>query len=431
MIAICGWFADHSSSRRLPLLFGLLALGGSTLLLCLGRTLALLIVARVMQGISAAAVYTVGLALLVDTVGPNQIAEMAGYVSLSMTLAIMLSPSLGGIVYHAAGYYAVFYMSFGMIILDIIFRTVVIEKKIAKQWDPIEAPILHESDDLQVSETSPPRSQVPIDPEIQLVPQASQPPSSADHRRSSTITLLSSRRLWSGLYCSFAQAVLITAWDATVPLRVHKLFGWNSLGAGLIFIPFVLPDFFAPFVGMYIDKHGPRLPAAMGFLLCVPPLVLLRLVDHGGIRQIVLLCALFAMTGFALTITIVPFLAEVAYVVAAKEKARPGTFGPRGAYAQAFGIYNSAFALGMMVGPLWAGGVVTSAGWGTMTLSVAILSAVSAVPALLWTGGWIIQAKNQGEESREVETAANTSQPVATPETDAEKVHADHSTIVR
>jgi MFS family permease len=49
---IAGWYADRSSSRRLPLLGGLLALAGATLMLCLARTVSLLVVGRILQGAS-------------------------------------------------------------------------------------------------------------------------------------------------------------------------------------------------------------------------------------------------------------------------------------------------------------------------------------------------------------------------------------------
>jgi hypothetical protein len=51
-----GWYADRSSSRRLPLLGGLLALGGATIMLCLARTVSLLVAGRILQGASAAIV---------------------------------------------------------------------------------------------------------------------------------------------------------------------------------------------------------------------------------------------------------------------------------------------------------------------------------------------------------------------------------------
>src|SRR5450432_372447 len=131
---IAGWYADNSSSRRLPLLIGLLALAGATLILCLARNVGLLITGRVLQGLSAAIVWTTGQALLVDTVGQKDIGQIMGYVSISMSLGILIAPLLGGVVYNRAGYFAVYYMAFALIFLDVTMRLGLIEKKIAIQW---------------------------------------------------------------------------------------------------------------------------------------------------------------------------------------------------------------------------------------------------------------------------------------------------------
>lgn len=72
-------------------------------MLCLSRNIALLVVGRLLQGAAAAVVWTVGLALLVDTVGKSEIGEMMGYVSISMMLALLSAPLLGGIVFDNAG----------------------------------------------------------------------------------------------------------------------------------------------------------------------------------------------------------------------------------------------------------------------------------------------------------------------------------------
>lgn len=130
---IAGFYADHTSSRRWPLLLGLLALAGSTLLLCLGKTVALLVIGRLLQGLSAAIVWSVGLALLADTMG-DKIGVSVGYVSISLSLGLFVSPLLGGAIYGGAGYYAVYYIAFAFIFLDIVLRLLMIEKKIARQW---------------------------------------------------------------------------------------------------------------------------------------------------------------------------------------------------------------------------------------------------------------------------------------------------------
>jgi len=408
---VCGWLADHSSSRRLPLLFGLLALGGATLLLCLGTSIVLLIIGRLLQGISAAIVWTVGLALLVDTAGQEEIGQVMGYVSISMSVAVLVAPLLGGVVYARGGYYPVYYMAFALIILDIVLRVALVEKKVAKKWiaedeskvEETSTPPPSVSDSEKEKEANPKTSESPIPLPIARLPSTNPPFSPKSSSLPPILTLLSSRRLLSTLYCTLVQSSLLTAWDAIIPLRVSHLFGWHSLGAGLIFLPLVLPSFLAPFIGAYADRHGPRLPTFLGFLLATPFLVLLLLVSHPGIRQIVLMCALLGLLGFALTMVMTPLMAEITYEVAAQEKAQPGKFGPKGAYAQAYGLFNTAFAGGMLVGPLWGGFVTGTAGWGTMCWSLGVWSVVSAVPAVLFTGGWIGERKRKDENQGEGE----------------------------
>jgi MFS family permease len=53
---ICGWLADRGASRRSPLLVGLFAILGSTVLLNIGNSVSFLIAGRILQGASAAVV---------------------------------------------------------------------------------------------------------------------------------------------------------------------------------------------------------------------------------------------------------------------------------------------------------------------------------------------------------------------------------------
>ena len=67
-----------------------------------------------------------------------------------------------------------------------------------------------------------------------------------------------------------------------------------------------------------------------------------------------------------------------------------------------YGLFTTAYAGGMLVGPLWAGLVETSAGWTTMCWSLGLLSAVSAVPAGLITGG-LLWKRGQNGQSGDIE----------------------------
>jgi MFS family permease len=405
---ICGWLADHYKSRRVPYLSGLLAMAGATIMLCIGDSITLLVIGRLLQGASAAVVSTVGLALLVDTVGQKDIGQAAGWVSLSMSIAILIAPLLGGIVYAKSGYYAVYYMGFALIAVDILLRLLMIEKKHASKWATAEDPS-HEANEISPVRQGPSTGAIE---HVRAMEYGTPPSSQARNKRfhlPPVLFLLASGRLLSAAWCVFAQSAILTSWDAVLPLRVANVFAWTSLGAGLIFLPLTIPSFVAPAIGIYSDKRGPRLPVFLGFVIGTPALVLLRLVSHSGIRQIVLLCVLLTVFGVAYSFVITPLLAEFTYAVDAEEKKRgEGCFGDGGAYAQAYGLFMTAFAGGMLVGPLWGGLIELRAGWGTMTWTLGLLSAVSAVPAGLITGGYLWKMKEKKEAEDEEYNIART-----------------------
>jgi len=392
-----GWYADRSASRRLPLLFGLFALGGATAMLCFARTISLLVIGRLLQGLSASCLWVIGTALIVDTVGEKEIGQTLGWVGIAMSLGILISPLLGGIVYGAAGYYPVYYMCFGLIALDIVLRLALVEKKIARQW--LEEPA--DSDVISDTPTGP-GEQKPIDAASADVVTPEPHTTVKKSKFPPVLTLLTSRRLVTALWGCIVQGSQMTAFDTVVPLFTQRTFHWTSTGAGLVFLAITVPGFAAPLVGAISDKYGPRWLTVTGFVISIPFWVLLRLVNHDSMAQKVLFCALLALIGLSLCLVMGPLMAEITYVVEAKEKRNPGCFGPTGAYAQAYGLFVTAFAAGTMIGPLWSGYVLDSAGWGTMTWSLGVLSVAGAIPCLIWTGGLITQNNAKSGDERAV-----------------------------
>jgi MFS family permease len=396
-------------------------------MLCAGTSIGILVAGRILQGISAAVVWTVGLALLVDTVDRRHIGTAMGTISLSMSVAILIAPLLGGVVYAKGGYYAVFAMSFALIGFDIVMRLCLIEKKIARKWIPDEEPDEEpaeqtRSPDGKAEEKTDGKNNVEGTPTV-VLPNAPNAISLADPTGSPNFqqvdlnaietpkkrmklppmfTLLANPRMLVALYGCLMQASLMTAFDSVLPLFASETFGWGSTGGGLLFLPLVLPSFTSPLVGHLSDKLGPRWFAAGGFVFMMPFLVLLRLVDHDSLRQIVLLCALLALIGVALTLIMPGLMAEITHVVSLKEAASIASggegFGEGGAMAQAYGLFNTAFAGGCLVGPIWSGFIKERAGWATMGWTLGLLSATTALPVLFYTGGKLSRASFKGRE---------------------------------
>ncbi len=405
--AICGWLADRNSSRRTTLLGGLVVLLGATVMLCLGRSIGVLVAGRLIQGLSASVVWCVGLALLADTAGPTDAGQAMGWVSIAYTMGVLVAPLLGGVVYARAGYYAVFYMTFSVIAVDILLRLLLIEKKFAARWISVEEVELQTVAKREDTEPKPDRRTTTEGPQLQYQSSVNAAtPTIVKSGFPPIIMLLKSRRILAAFWATFVTSSLLTAFDATLPLYCHRIFGWNSLGGGLIFLALIIPSFSGPFIGMLCDKFGPRWPTAVGLAAGLPFWVLLRLVDHDSLKQKVLLCALLMLIGTCVALIIPAVMAEFTYIVDAKEKHQPGIYGVNGAYACAYGIFNMAWASGALVGPVWAGYVEAAAGWKTMTWSLGLFSAVSAIPVAMFTGGFITRKKHETALDQEEATSA-------------------------
>ncbi|KAL9007300.1 MAG: hypothetical protein Q9173_007381, partial [Seirophora scorigena] len=121
---------DRVRSRQTPFLFGLIAVGLSTLAISLTRSITILLVARILQGFSGAIVSTVGYAILFDVVGTEKIGRAMGYVSMSQSFGLLVGPAIGGVLYEwGGGYFNTFIPAFVLIVLEIVLRGLVVVRK--------------------------------------------------------------------------------------------------------------------------------------------------------------------------------------------------------------------------------------------------------------------------------------------------------------
>jgi len=95
--------ASDRIGRKTPMVIGLLALGGSTLLFAFADRLVWLFAARMVQGAADAITWVVGLALLADLYGPQERGRVTGVVMSGTAIAFMLGPSIGGFLYEVGG----------------------------------------------------------------------------------------------------------------------------------------------------------------------------------------------------------------------------------------------------------------------------------------------------------------------------------------
>jgi DHA1 family solute carrier family 18 vesicular amine transporter 1/2 len=91
------------TGRKLPLVTGMLALAGSTLMFARADSLPLLFAARMVQGAADGVTWVVGFALVADCYGAEDRGRVMGYVMSGTSLGIIVGPSIGGWLYDAGG----------------------------------------------------------------------------------------------------------------------------------------------------------------------------------------------------------------------------------------------------------------------------------------------------------------------------------------
>ncbi len=347
--------------------------------------MAMLICSRILHGLSSSILYTVGLAVLVDTVGKDEVGQWMGTATSCNNVGLIISPLFGGILYGRAGKLAVFGTMMGIGAVDIVLRVVMKEPprtmssvlNLATRSSSVVSAAdedVTKDKDSAIGITALPR-----------IPQSKQNPlkrSSDISRISGVIALIRSPRLLAAMSGVFINEVVIASLCATLPLFVHLTFNWTALPAGLIFLCIAIPTGGGSLAGAFSDRFGARWVAFSGFALTAPLLIMLRLVKQDSIEHKVLICVLLTLTGATLVLFLSPLGAE--FFLVAEEKSE--TVG-HDLYASSFSLMNCSMASAGLLGPLAAGGLVDAIGWKGMTAVLGCFCVSGCIPCILATGG--------------------------------------------
>jgi MFS transporter, DHA1 family, solute carrier family 18 (vesicular amine transporter), member 1/2 len=89
--------------RKAPMLGGLIALSGATLLFAFADSLPWLFAARLVQGAADAVTWVVGFALIADLYDASERGRVTGIVMMGTSVAVMIGPTFGGWLYELGG----------------------------------------------------------------------------------------------------------------------------------------------------------------------------------------------------------------------------------------------------------------------------------------------------------------------------------------
>lgn len=284
--------------RRLPMILGLFGLAAATLLFGFANSFWLLVVARMLQGISAAATWTAGLALLADVFPLKERGKAMGIALSGQAIGMLLGPTIGGFLYQWGGYHLPFIFAAVIALIDGILRIT----------------LLHDE------------------------------PKQDSEQRISYRSILKMHSLFMIIGIIIIGSALPSALEPTLPLYLHNVLHLSSGTIGLLFaVPTLAYGFTAPVIGTLSNKLGRNQTMIIGLIIaaiCFPFTTL--------VPNIIFEIVVLAVLGISFSFLLAPALPELTYL-ADKNGIR--------AYGTLFAIYNTAYSIGMFCGPTLSGGL--------------------------------------------------------------------------
>jgi len=308
--------------RRAPMVVGLFALALATLVLAFSRSLPHLFVARLIQGAASAVTWVVGFALIADLYGPAERGKAMGIVMAGTGLGIMVGPPLGGWLYEIGGITLPFIVTAALAAVDGIARVLLIT---APRAEGARSGGMREA--LRVRAI--------VICALAVV------------AGSGTISMLE-----PVLPLHFASRLRLA------PGQIGALFGFAALSSTLLH----------PIYGRFSDRYGGRKLTLIGLIVsaCLLPLISFP-------TSLLLVAVVMMVLWGALSMTVTPsltFMGEAASAAGLES------------YGVVYGIYNVAWATGMLFAPAIGGFVYERLGLGALCfLWAPALAAVSVALA--------------------------------------------------
>jgi DHA1 family solute carrier family 18 vesicular amine transporter 1/2 len=322
------------TGRKIPLVLGMFALAGSTLLFAFAESLPSLFAARLVQGAADAITWVVGFALIADLYGPAERGRVTGIVMSGTSFSFMIGPSLGGWLYELGG-------------ARMPFMAVAVLAALAALAFLFLDPPRHLAEREIVPVTAVVRT-----PEIAAC-------ATAVVAASATISMFE------------PILALHLATMAIGPARIGIVFG----------VAAVVTTILHPVFGRMADGMGARRLTLMGLVISAPCVALL-----GQTWSFESAIVLYVTAAAALALVITPSLA---YMAEATSDAGIGSFGV------AYGLYNVAWGAGLLGGPAVGGFLYERLGFAALALAWAPLPV--AVSWLLGQAGRVGQVGRVGQ----------------------------------
>ncbi|KAK4185729.1 major facilitator superfamily domain-containing protein [Podospora australis] len=393
-------------TRQGPLIWviligGLGCAGAAFALIQTSSTLYPLILARALQGLSAAATTGTCSGMLATAAGTNGGAITLSWITTALiqSTALATGPVIAAYLYDYVDKNAVFYLAYALITSNVLLS--LIAAKVIP-YGQLSAATQHSASpaaggygtitpDTEHPPSSPRNGQRRRDS-----PSRSRSPmsvASAKSARSSVSTVLPEPLSWTprllvAAYGYLVIGVITTALQTVLPLFVERHFHWSVSNIGLMFVPLAVPAVLVgPLAGLFATRvpRSTRFLVSIGFAAAVPSLWSLGSFIGLAENTMALKQAFFvSLASLSLAFGLIgdPLIKEITTIVGPSV-----TNDPLSAAAQATSIPNVVNAWGSLVGPLLAGAIRWICGWETLTQALAVLCGFTSIVVFLFLQG--------------------------------------------
>ena len=304
--------------RKGPMIGALALLAGSTLLFAFAASLPMLFLARMLQGAADAVTWVVGFALMADLYAEDERGRAMGLAMAGSVLGFIVGPSLGGWLYELGG---------------------------------IKLPFLV----------------VAAFAAIDLAVFAAVTPNT--HSTASPGSMWDVLRLRAIVICALvvvAGAATAAMLEPVMPLIFEFRLGLGPARIGAVFgVAAVASACMHPVYGHLSDRWGGRRLMLSGLIASALMLPVLNLAHDFGSAAIVMV---LMQVVFGMFVT--PSLTYFAQVASQAGVA---------AYGVVYGVYNMAWAVGLMAGPALGGFFLERAGFGRLTVGWSVLLLITSL----------------------------------------------------
>jgi len=333
-----------------------------------------LFVGRIIQAASGSAGWIVAFATLTDNVRSDHIGKVLGTAMSFATAGIITGPMISGALLQLLGYWAAWSAPGMLLAVDFVARLAMIEKQTALSEHAAigeQEPLLHPN---TLHSKSDPEQQCPDAPSLSF------------YR-----IVLCNIRVIAGLLNTLMFAIILSGFDATLPLHLQRTFHWGTLPIGMIFLGLQVPGMvLGPIVGWLRDRMGLRYPTTIGWVLIAPILWLLGTpgtgldyADHGENGKVIFIAGIFGI-GSVATLVRGAGTFQLIAVMNDLQAEKPSIFGPHGGSSRIFSIAEVAFNIGTMLGPLLSGALVEAFGFSRMVGALGIISLAVAFSSFVF-----------------------------------------------